>query len=453
MKDLTHGSIPRHLVQMAWPIAIGMFIQTLYFLVDLYFVGQLGDAALAGVSAAGNATFIVIALTQILNVGTATLISHAVGSKNKGDANLIFNQATALSAVMGFLVLIVGYVCADNYMRLLADDQQVIAAGSTYLYWFLPNMALQFAIVTLGAALRGTGIVKPAMLVQMLTVILNIVLAPILIAGWGTGKPMGVAGAGLASSIALGIGVVLLLRYFVKLEHYVNLDLSQWRPHLPSIKRLMAIGFPSGAEFILMFVYMGVIYWALQIFGASAQAGFGLGSRIMQAMMLPALALAFAAPAVAGQNFGARQAERVKQTFKWTVLLSIIVMGCLTLLCLWQAEAMLSGFTQDPAVLTFATTFLTLICLNFIPSSIVFSCSAMFQGLGNTWPGLLSSSIRILSFALPTIWLSRQSGFYIEQLWYLSIATVAAQCLFSLWLLRRQFVSRLKGFQSADSKS
>lgn len=444
MKDLTHGSIPKHLIDMAVPIAIGMFIQTLYLLVDLYFVGQLGDAALAGVSAAANASFIVLALTQILNVGTATLIAHSVGRKDRTDANLIFNQASALAAVLGLVTLVLGYVGAGWYMQILASDPEVKAAGITYLYWFLPNMALQFAVVTMAAALRGTGIVKPVMLVQMLTVVLNIILAPILITGWGSGMPMGVAGAGLASSLSVLVGVVILISYFVRLERYVGINFSQWLPQLVSLKRLMSIGFPAGAEFLLMFVYMAIIYWAIQGFGAAAQAGFGLGSRIMQALLLPALALAFAAPAIAGQNFGAQHALRVKDTFKWTVFLNTLVMILLTLLCLWQGEQLISIFTADLEVVAIASAFLGLICFNFVPSSIIFSCSGMFQGLGNTWPGLFSSAMRILTFAFPALWLSQQAGFYIEQLWYLSIVTVAAQCVLSLWLLRTQFAKRLR---------
>ena len=92
MKDLTQGSIPKHLISMAMPMMIGMFVQTLYFLVDLYFVGKLGATALAGLSLAGNAMFLIFALTQIINIGTATLISHAVGAKDQLSANGIFNQ-------------------------------------------------------------------------------------------------------------------------------------------------------------------------------------------------------------------------------------------------------------------------------------------------------------------------------------------------------------------------
>src|SRR5215472_5011498 len=117
MKDLTQGSIPRNLVSLSVPIAAGMLLQTLYYLVDLFFVARLGDASMAGVSAAGNLMFVIFALTQMLSVGTVTLISHAVGRKDPADAGHIFNQSIALSAVCALATLIGGYAFTPAYMR------------------------------------------------------------------------------------------------------------------------------------------------------------------------------------------------------------------------------------------------------------------------------------------------------------------------------------------------
>jgi Na+-driven multidrug efflux pump len=175
MKDLTDGSIAKNILQMALPIAAGMFFQTLYFLIDLYFVAGLGDAALAGVGAAGNVMFIVFALTQVLGVGTVTLISHAVGRKDRVDATLVFNQSLVLSASCALVTLLLGYALAPLYMHTLGSDLPMAQAGIRYLQWFLPSLGLQFALVVMGSALRGTGIVQPTMLVQVVTVILNAV--------------------------------------------------------------------------------------------------------------------------------------------------------------------------------------------------------------------------------------------------------------------------------------
>ena len=443
MQDLTQGSIPKHIVHMSIPISVGMVVQTLYYLVDLYFVGELGDVALAGVSAAGNLTFLVIALTQILSVGSVSLISQAVGRKDQVEANLIFNQSLLISVIFGATTLIGGYLLAESYLETIAANENTVNAGKSYLFWFIPNLAFQFALVAMASALRGTGIVKPTMIVQLLSVLVNIILAPVLIAGWGTGKPMGVAGAGLASSIAALFAVVVLWFYFHKLEKYVFFDATKFKPQWNAWKKIFSIGFPSGGEFFLMFIYMGVIYWAIRDFGAPAQAGFGLGSRIMQSIFLPALAIAFAVPAVVGQNFGAQLSDRVRQIFRSSVLIISGLMGLLSVICIIEPSVFLRPFTDEPEVITVASDFLRLIAFNFIPSGLVFVCSGMFQGLGNTWPSLMSSATRLLTFAVPAIWLSQQSGFKIEEIWYLSIATVLFQMIFSLLLVRRELNRRL----------
>ncbi|HQR24923.1 MAG TPA: MATE family efflux transporter, partial [Steroidobacteraceae bacterium] len=260
MQDLTQGPVRQHLVRMAVPMAIGMLMQTLYFLVDLYFVGRLGDAALAGVGAAGTLTMVVVALTQVLGVGTVALIAQAVGRKDAADANLVFNQSLAMAAGCFVVTGLGGYAIAGPYMNSMGADPATASAGTTYLRWYIPGLALQFALVAMGSALRGTGIVKPAMAVQMVTVLLNVVLAPILIAGWGTGRPMGVAGAGLASTIAVAVGVAVLYGYFHRLEKYVHVHAGQWRPRGETWRRILAIGVPAGGEFLLMFVIMAVIY-------------------------------------------------------------------------------------------------------------------------------------------------------------------------------------------------
>ena len=443
MKDLTQGSIASHLVQMSMFIGMGMLVQTLYYLVDLYFVAGLGQQALAGVSAAGNVMFIVLGLTQVLSVGTVTLIAHAVGRKDQADANLIFNQALVISSICSVLMLFAGYTVAGSYVREIAADPGARAAGELYLNWFVPGLALQFTMVGMGAALRGTGIVKPTMVVQSVTLLLNTILAPVLIAGWGTGHPLGVKGAALASSISITVGVIMLLIYFMRLEHYVRVDTTLWRPDIKTWKRMLNIGLPAGGEFIIMFLVVGVVYWCIREFGAAAQAGFGIGSRVMQSIFLPAMAVAFAASPIAGQNFGARQGGRVRETFRTAALAGVTIMAVLTLFCQWKAALLVRAFTSDPHVIEVGTQYLKIISWNFVGTGIIFTCSGLFQAIGNTWPALLSSAARVVTFCVPAVWLSLQPWVRLEHIWYLSVATVALQAVFSLWLLLDQFRKRL----------
>jgi putative MATE family efflux protein len=443
MKDLTDSSIVKNILQMALPIAAGMFFQTLYFLIDLYFVAGLGDAAIAGVGAAGNVMFIVFAATQVLGVGTVTLISHAAGRKDQTEANLVFNQSLALSASCTVVTMALGLWLGPRYVGTLGASPATVAAGIQYLHWFLPSLALQFGLVVMGSALRGTGIVQPTMIVQVLTVILNAVLAPILIAGWGTGHPMGVAGAGLASSISLAVGVVMLTLYFHRLEKYVGFAPALWHPQFAVWRRLLAVGLPAGGEFLLMFFLMAVLYWVLRRFGQDAQAGFGIGMRMMQSMFLPAMAVAFAAAPIVGQNFAAGKFIRVRETFLLATLIGSCIMVFLTLFCQWGSAWVIGAFTKDPTALAVGTQYLQVISWNFLASGFVFTCSAVFQGLGNTVPAVVSSASRLVTFALPVLWMSTQPHFELIHVWFVSVASVALQAIFSLWLVRREFRLRL----------
>ncbi|MES2193991.1 MAG: MATE family efflux transporter [Pseudomonadota bacterium] len=444
MKDLTQGSIVSHISVMAPQIFAGMILMMLCGLIDLYFVAGLGDAAIAGVGAAGNAGFLINAFTQILSVGAVSLISQAVGRKDRADANLVFNQSLGMSAAAALLTLIAGCLLARSYMRAIAADDAVIEAGTTYLLWFMPALALQFVVLVMGAALRGTGIVRPTVIVQITTVIINMLLAPVLISGWGTGLALGVAGAGLASTIAVVIGVVMMWIYFHRYEHYVGINAALWRPRLAQWKRILGIGLPAGGEFAIIFLNMGAIFYALGHFGAAAQAGFSIGSRLLGLIHMPGISIALAAGAIAGQNFGAGNSARVRRTF-WTVLLLVIaVMVGFTIPAQVRPEWFVAGFTGDAETIAVGVLFLRLVSLNNVAQGVNFVCSSMFQGLGNTRPVLISSGTRLLTNTLPLLFLSAVPGFRIEHAWYLSIATTTLQAALSLWLLRREFRKRLR---------
>jgi putative MATE family efflux protein len=387
--------------------------------------------------------FVVMALTQTLGVGAMALVSQAVGRKDPDDADLVFNQSLSLAGFCTVGTLAGGYLLAGCYMRIVAADAATADAGATYLYWFLPGLALQYVNIVMMSGLRGTGVVKPTMVVQIATVLLNAFLAPILIAGWLTGRPMGVAGAGLASTISVAAGTLLLALYFGKLEKYIHFRPALWMPRLPVWGRMVNIGLPAGGEFGFMFLYMAVVYWVIRDFGAAAQAGFGLGTRLMQSIFLPAMAIAFATGPIAGQNFGARQHARIRETFGAASKMSVVLMLAITLLCQWRPEWLVQGFTHEPDVVEVASHFLRLASWNFAASALIFTCSGIFQGLGHTWPALGSTASRVVTFMLPAIWISTLPGYRIDQVWYLSVASVWLQAMLSLFLLHRTMRARL----------
>lgn len=443
MQDMTQGPVSKHILTLSAFIAMTTVFQTLYFIADLYFVGRLGKEAIAGVSLGGNLTMLVLALTQSLGVGTTSLLAQALGRKNRDEAELVFNQSLALSIVTGVLFFVVAFALRRVYCQWLGADAATVEMGVQYMSWFVPAMALQFALISMGAAFRGMGDLKHPTLIQIATVVMNIVLAPVLIFGWGTGRPLGVAGAALASFIAILFGCVAFIFYFEREASHLRFRKEQWKPRLPMWAGILKVGLPAGGEFALISVYMILVYDVIRPFGAAAQAGFGIGGRVMQALFLPAVAVAFATSPVVGQNFGARQGERVRQAFYSGAMIVSVIMLVTSLLCHITPEGMVRFFNKDAAVITFGSDYLRIISWNFVASGIIFVSSSVFQGMGYTIPSLASSATRLVLWALPTYLLSLRADFQIKHVWYLSLASVFVQLCLNVWLLHREFRRKL----------
>ena len=444
-QDLTQGSISKQLIGMAAFIGLGLLFQTLYFLIDLYFVGSIGADALAGVGLAGVFFFLAMAAAQLVSVGSLSLIARAIGARDIGQVDGVYRQSMLLSGGLVVLTLALGYGLGGTAIDALAADAATAAQGKAYLHGFLPALALMFPTGAMGAALRAAGVVRPTMLIQTGTVLLNAVLAPILIAGWGSGLPLGVFGAGLASSVAAMVGFLGSVWLFGRVQTLIADPLRLDRPSPVILARIVGVGLPSAVEFLLMFVTMGVVYSVIRNYGSEAQAGFGVGSRVMQAIFLPAMAISFAVAPVAGQNFGAGLPDRVRRTVRDAALMSSVLMACLTVLCLWEARLLVAPFAPDPAVAQAAATYLGIVSLNFVATGLIFTASGTFQALGDTRPALVGGVLRLIVFSSAAFWISAQPWARLEHLWWASAASALLHAVVALLFLRDQLKRKLTG--------
>lgn len=442
MQDLTGGSLTGHLLKTTSFMLVSMVFQSLYVLIDLYWVGRLGTEAVAAVGISANLSFVVLAISQMLGVGTTTVVSHAAGRKEHSLATHLFNQSQVLSMVAGVIFLAIAMLFRSSYAAALSADATMQTLTGEYLLWFIPAMALQFAMVAMGAALRGTGNFKPGMIVQTGTVIINIVLAPVLIFGWGPFPAMGVSGAAVATFVAIVVGVIWLSYYFLDRDAYLRFHPADWRPKFRVWGQLLKIGLPAGVEFGLMGVYMVVVYVISRRFGAAAQAGFGIGFRIVQSAFLPIVALGFAVAPVAGQNFGAKKGERVRAVFKTAASIAAVTMLTLGVGIYLAAPLLVRLFSSDPEVIHVGVDYLHVVTINFVASGITFVSASMFQGMGNTLPSLATSVLRMVVSIVPAVVLSYRPEFALTWIWWLTVVSTTLQMALNLVLLQREF--RLK---------
>jgi putative MATE family efflux protein len=443
MHDMTQGPIRGHLIRIAAFICISMVMQTLYSLVDLYWVGRLGAEAIAAVGIGSNLMFVALAGTQALSVGTVALVAQAAGRKDMAAVQFDTAQATSLSITAGLLFLALGFLGMNPYAQGVAADAHTASLTVDYLIWFMPSLCLQFLMTAQASALRGLGNMKLALVTQMGSILLNFLLAPVLVLGWPFGVALGVSGAGLATFLSVFAATLYLSRVLARSEGPLRFSLAMLRPQFGVWKRILLIGLPAGAEFLLMTAYLLLIYWITRKFGPEAQAGFGVGMRWLQAFFMPALAISFAAAAVSGQNFGARQPERVRATFREALLEASLLMFAAMLLLQLAPDSLIGLLSHDAAVIDAGGEFLRIISWNLLASAVIFACSGLFQGMGNTMPSLISSAIRIALIMGLALWAAARPGFQLHEIWVLSVCTTLVQAALCALFLRREFRLRL----------
>lgn len=443
MHDLTSGPIRGHLLRMAAFMLVGMVVQIIYSLIDMYWVGRLGKEAVAAVGLCGNLQMAVMALGQILSVGTGSIVANAAGRKAINEVKRYFNQSLVLGLVMGVTLGIFLYSMLGAYADSLASDADTALKSRQFLAYFIPALALQFPMMAVGAALRGIGDMRAMLMTQLATVVLNMMMAPFLIFGWVTHLPFGVAGGAMSTLIAIAVGNIGLFTHVYKRGNCFDPLLRDWLPDFTVWRRIFAIGFPSGAEFGILTIYMFFVMLVIKPFGAGAQAAFSIGSRLLQAGMMVAMSIALSAAAVAGQNFGARQAQRVRETFAETLKVSMISVVLFFALFQLFPDQLFHLFTRDPEVTRIGEDYLRVIAWNLLASGVVMACFGMFTAFGNTVPSLIGSATRISLIVVPTWLLSQRADFQLHWVWLLSAACTVVQMLLNLWFLRREFGKRL----------
>ncbi len=449
MQDLTTGSITRHLLKTTSFMLVTMVFQTLYFLVDLYWVGRLGKEAVAAVGIAGNLTFIVLARDADAgrrhdDAGLAR--RRAQGPRTRAAACSTSRRCCRWSSARcSWSSAMAAAPCLRAHARAPTRRRRTLAAE--YLLWFIPAMALQFAMVAMGAALRGTGNFKPGMIVQTATVILNMVLAPFLIFGWVTGDGRWASPARRSPRSSRSSSArVWLSTYFLKPSAYLQFapTLTGDR-ELPLWGQMLKIGLPAGAEFALMAVYLCHRLRVSRPFGAAAQAGFGIGLRDR------------AGGLHAGRGAGIRRRAGRRPELRRPARRSragrrsrrrrgspAALMVLFAVVCHIAPAAMVGVFSHDPHVIAVGDEYLRIVSWNFVASGIIFVGSSMFQAMGNTIPPLIASCLRLVLVGVPILVLSRDPHFTLRWVWYLSVTAVTLQMIVNLFLLRREFNIRLR---------
>ena len=432
--DLTKGPILKTLIRLAVPVTVSMVMFTVYLMVDLYFVGRLGPEAVAALSISGNAFFIHLGFSAILGTGGMALIAQAFGRKDYDYAARVFKQCILLALIVGVVEATVGLMIAPAYLKYFGGTGKSLEWGIQYFQIFVISFLFMILLYTIGNCYRGMGNTKTPMIIMLQANLMNIVLDPILIFGWLGLPGMGVRGAALASVIsqiyALAIYGYLI---FIK-ESHINIR-GKWQLNLGIIRKSLYIGVPSGLNHFLLAANLLITFRVISDYGTAALASIGIGFRILQAIYIPVIAVASAMAAIVGQNFGANKYKRITGTFARAWLISTLFMLFCTAVCQTFSDYIIGIFSNDPDVIRFGVSYLRVFSLGFIMVGAIMVFSAVFQGLGKTYPSLIGAVVDNALFAGLVFTLPVYFSWGIQSIWWIKLTTAIIEAVVvAVWL-------------------
>ena len=400
-RDLTEGALAGHLRKMAVPAALGMVFTTLYNVVDTYFAGWISTEAQAGLSVSFSAFMMMMAVGIGLNMGAGALIGGALGEKNPDQARAFSAGAIGAAAMLAVVLMIAGLVWGDGLLHLMRVGDEVFATASSYLFvmfFGLPAFMIGF---TANGVLTAQGDTDSNRQAQMVACLVNVGLNPLLIYG-ALGLP-GLGFHGIAvSTILIQIGVAIwLVTRALKTTAMRGVLLSQFLPGLSLTYELIKQSAPASLNMMVMMAGGFLIQTHLQPFGAAAVAGYGIAFRVEQLILLPILAISFAAMPMVAQNFGAKDHDRVRQsvTLCWSVALAMSLVGAVALAL--GGVAMVRLFTDDAAAVASGAAYLRLAALMMPAYSLMFIITSYFQGVKRPiWSSAIGVYRQIFALAL-----------------------------------------------------
>lgn len=401
-QDFTQGNIPRHLLIFATPMLLGNLFQALYNTVDTIWVGRfLGPEALAAVSVGFPVIFVLVALVMGIGMGATVLVAQYTGAKDIEKVRKVVLNSVSLLTVTGVIISFIGYFFSEAMLRLINTPEVVMPDATIYLKVFSTGISLMFIYNVMGAILRGLGDSRSPLYFLIVATVLNIILDPIFIFGFGPIPRMGVAGAALATVIAQGVSAVMAARHVYKVNGLLSKNLADYKLERDLTRLTLKIGLPAGLQQTVVSIGALVMTGIVNGFGELVVAGYGVGVRLDQFFFMPAQSVAMAVSAVVGQNLGAGLEKRAKESLRWAIILSGSISLAVAILMQFWAWPISSIFSTDPRVLTHATQYLKAISLSYVLLATMFSITGFLRGAGDTLPPMLITLIALWFIRIP----------------------------------------------------
>lgn len=391
-RDFTNGSILKAIIFLAIPLILTNALQTIYQITDTFWVGQLGTSAVAATTISFPITFILLSIGMGISIAGSVLIAQYKGKKDQKNIDFIATQTLIISTITGITLSIIGILLSPILVNMLTQDPEIIHNTILYLNIFLSASTFIYIYNFFASSMRGIGKVYLPLIIVFFTIFLNFFLDPLFIFGFYFIPALGVSGAAMATFctqfLSAFIGLIILFRG----KSGIHIKKTCLKPEIKTIKKLIKLGSPSSAEFLIRSISFLMINFLVAGFGTIALATAGLGGNIISFAMMPTIGISMAVSTLVGQNIGAKKFDRVNKTILFGSIFTFSLMLFFGIIFFVFAKELISVFVPLELDLIKETTlFLRIVTSCFVFFGMAMTFTGAIRGAGRTKEAMLLS--------------------------------------------------------------
>jgi len=403
-QDFTEGSVSRAIILLAVPMVLEMCMESLFGVVDVFWVAHLGADAITTVGLTETCLTLVFVIAIGLSMGATALVARRIGEKDEAAAGLVAVQAIVVGLVISAVIAVLGYFFAPEVLRVMGGSEDVVKLGSGYTRMILGGSATIFLLFLINAVFRGAGDAAVAMRALWIANIVNICLNPCLIFGLGPFPKMRVTGSAVGTTIGRGIGVLFQIWILTSGRGRFVVRAAQVRLDFAVMAKMIRISLTAMFQYLVqMASWVGVVR-IIASFGSAAVAANTLAIKIVIFAILPSWGMSNAAATLVGQNLGAGKPDRAELSVWRTGFYNMLFLGGVGLIFIVFAERLIALFTSDPAVAPLAVSGLRLLSYGYISYAYGMVITAAFNGAGDTFTPTVMNLLCFWICQIPLAW-------------------------------------------------
>ena len=392
--NLLKDNVPKLVRKLAVPAMVGTLFQTLYNIVDTFFAGKISPEALAALSKSFPIYFIIIATSIGVTVAGTSLIGNSIGENNKNKTINYFTHIIYFAIIISIFITLIGLIFSKKVFLLMGSTQEVTYLGLEYTNVIYAGAIIFILVVALNSLLHAEGDTKTYRNILILSFLLNIILNPILIFGFLFIPALGVKGIGIATIIAQSISLIIILIKVLKNNIFKEINKDYLKPKFLFFRNIFFQSMPISISICGYALAAAIIFTYVGQTGEYAVAGYGVGTRIEQVVLLPILGINTAIISIISQNFGAKNFYRIRETYFTAIKYALIIMVISGIIVFISASIITSFFSSDPEVIEYGKRYLKISAFVLPAYPVFFLSNGFFMALKKSENAMISNFFR-----------------------------------------------------------